>query len=138
MGFNRVPVDDGGRLPSPSRAGVGFIANVTPVNFNTETDETLTVADIGGGSVNQGLTLTSDVIYTLPTAALIIAQWPEMDVGDSYTFYVGNSQAAAYDVVIAAGVGITAIGTNNSLSVPPQAGRMFTLTKTAAATMDLY
>jgi hypothetical protein len=138
MGFVRTQVDNGSRLAAPSRAGVGFLANVTPTNFNTESDETITVAQLSGGSINQGLTLTSDVIYTLPTAALIIAEWPEMDVGDSYTFYVGNSQAAAFDVVMAVGAGITAIGTNNNLSIAPQAGKMFTLTKTSATTMDLY
>ena len=138
MGFHRVPTDDGGRISSMSRAGAGFSANVSPTLFAAETDETLTVAEIGGGLIIQGITLTSDVIYTLPTAALIAAEWPEMDVGDAYTFYVGNAQAAAFDVVIGAGVGNTAQGANNSLSVPPQASRMFTLVKTAAATYDLY
>lgn len=138
MGFVRTQVDDGSRIAAPSRAGVGFLANVTPKAFAAETDETLTVAEIGGGLIIQGTTLTSDVIYTLPTAVLIAAQWPEMDIGDAYSFYVGNAQAAAFDVVIGAGVGNTAVGANNSLSVPPQASRMFTLVKTAAATYDLY
>lgn len=138
MGFVRASVSADGKLKQPLRAGDGFIANIAPTNFNAEADATLTVAQIGGGSVNQGLTLTSDVIYTLPTAALIAAEWPEMDVGDAFSFYVGNSQAAAFDVVIAVGVGITAVGTNNNLTVGPQAGKMFTLIKTAAATYDLY
>lgn len=138
MGFVRTDVDQGGRLAAPMRAGVGFLANVSPTNFNTESDETLTVAQIGGGAILQGLTLTSDVTYDLPTAALIVDEWPEMDVGDAYTFYVANNQAAAFDVIIAVGVGITAVGTNNNLSVAPQSGKMFTLVKTAAATYDLY
>lgn len=138
MGFVRTQVDDGSRIAAPSRAGVGFLANVIPKAFAAETDETLTMAEIAGGLIIQGTTLTSDVVYTLPTAALIVAEWPEMDVGDAYSFYVGNAQAAAFDVVIAVGVGITAVGANNSLSVPPQASRMFTLVKTAAATYDLY
>jgi len=138
MGFHRVPVDNGSRISEPSRAGVGFSANVAPKNYNTQSDETITTAELSGGAILQGLTLTSDVTYTLPTAALIAAEWPEMDVGDSYTFYVGNNQAGAFDVIIAAGVGITAVGTNNNLSVAPQSSKMFTLTKTAAATYDLY
>lgn len=138
MGFVRTDVDQGGRLAAPMRVGVGFLANVSPKLFAAETDETITIAELSGGLIIQGTTLTSDVTYTLPTAALIAAEWPEMDVGDAYTFYVGNAQAGAFDVVIGAGVGNTAQGANNSLSVPPQASRMFTLVKTAAATYDLY
>lgn len=138
MGFLRVLASADGRLKQPLRAGAGFIANVSPVNFNTQSDETLTTADLSGGLIVQGLTLTSDVVYTLPTSALISAEWPEMDVGDAYTFYVGNSQAAAFDVVIAVGAGMTAIGTNNSLSVAPQASRMFTLVKTSNAAYNLF
>ena len=138
MGFKRALVSGDGRLPLPMRAGDGFLANVLPLNFNTETDETITTAQLSGGAILQGLTLTSDVTYTLPTAALIAAEWPEMDVGDAFSFYVGNNQAAAFDVIIAVGTGITAIGTNNNLTVAPQAGKVFTLVKTAAATFDLY
>lgn len=138
MSFVRAKLTDGGRLESIARAGVGFLANVTPTAFAAETDETLTVAEIGGGLLIQGTTLTSDVTYTLPTAALIVAEWPEMDVGDAYTFYVGNAQAGAFDVILAVGAGITLIGANNSAATPPQASRMYTLVKSGAATYDLY
>lgn len=138
MGFNRALVSPDGKLLQPLRGGDGFIAALLPKNYNSESDETITTAELGGGSINQGLTLTSDVTYTLPTAALFVAEWPEMDVGDSFSFYAGNSQAAAFDVIIAVGVGITAVGTNNNLSIAPQAGKIFTLVKTAAATFDLY
>ena len=138
MPFIRTQVSADGKLPQPLRQGDGWVANLAPVNFNTESDETLTVAQIGGGSILQGLTLTSDVTYTLPTAALIVAEWPEMDVGDAYSFYVANNQAAIFGVIIAVGAGITAIGTNNNLHVARQSSKMFTLVKTAAATFDLY
>lgn len=138
MGFLRVLVKEEGAQSKILRAGAGFLANVIPTAFAAETDETLTVAEIGGGLIIQGTTLTSDVVYTLPTSVLIEAEWPEMDVGDAYSFYVGNAQAGAFDVVIAVGVGITAIGANNSLSVPPQASRMFTIVKTSNTTHDLY
>lgn len=138
MGFVRTDVDQGGRLAAPMRVGVGFLANVSPTNFNTESDETLTVAEIGGGAILQGLTLTSDVVYTLPTSVLIEAEWPEMDIGDAYTFYVANNQAAAFDVIIAEGAGTTVIGTNNNLTVAPQSSKMFTLVKTSDTTHDLY
>lgn len=138
MGFLRASVSADGKLKQPLRAGDGFISNVSPTNFNTETDETITTAQLSGGSIVQGLTLTSDVIYTLPTSVLIEAEWPEMDVGDAYTFYVANNQAAAFDVVIAIGVGMTAIGTNNNLTIAPQAGKMFTIVKTSTTTHNLF
>lgn len=131
-------VSPDGRLPQPMRAGDGFLANLAPDARAAETDETLTVANISGGLIHQGTTLTSDVVYTLPTAALIAAEFDTMDIGDAFTFAVNNAQAGAFDVVIGAGVGNTAVGANNSLSVPPQSTRMFTLVKTAAATFDLY
>lgn len=138
MGFNRVLVSKAGILPLPSRTGVGFISNVLPKNFNTESDETITMSELSGGSILQGLTLTSDVVYDLPTSVEVEAEWPEMDLGDAYTFYVGNNQAAAFDVVIAVGAGMTAIGTNNNLSIAPQSGKMFTIVKTSNTTHDLY
>lgn len=138
MGFGRVGFSDSGRTPQPLRAGAGFVANVLPTNFNAEADATLTVSQISGGAILQGLTLTSDVSYTLPTATLVAAEFDTMDVGDAYTFYVANNQAAAFDVILVVGAGMTAIGTNNNLSIAPQAGKMFTLIKTAAATFDLY
>lgn len=138
MGFNRVQLSADGTLPQKMRAGDGLLANILPKNYNTETDETITISELSGGAIYQGLTLTSDVTYTLPTAAIIAAEWPEMDVGDAFSFYVGNNQAGVFDVIIAVGAGITAVGTNNNLSVGPQSGKLFTLVKTAAATFDLY
>lgn len=126
------------RMPQLSRAGIGLVSNFAVDNRAAETDETLTVGQISGGLIQQGTTLTSDVVYTLPTAAAIAASYIGMDVGDAYSFVVTNAQAAAFDVVIAASVGVTAIGANNSLSVPPQSTRIFTLVKTAAATFDLF
>jgi len=126
------------RMSQLSRAGIGLVSNFIADNRAAETDETLSVANLSGGLIQQGTTLTSDVIYTLPTAALIAAAFTGMDIGDAYSFVVTNAQAAAFDVVIGAGAGNTAIGANNSLSVPPQSSRVFTLVKTAAATFDLF
>lgn len=140
MGFNRVMISGDGRLPQPSRAGVGLVSNFEIKAFAAETDATLTVADVAGGLIFQGTTLTSDVVYTLPTAAALAAAkgFDAMDIGDAYSFIVTNSQAGAFDVVIAVGTDITAVGANNTLSVPPQCSRVFTLVKTAAATFNLY
>jgi hypothetical protein len=141
MGFNRTLVSKDGKLPQPMRAGAGLLANFAIDNRAAEADETLSIENISGGVIQQGTTLTSDVIYTLPTAANILASgtlFDTMDIGDAYSFVVTNAQAGAFDVVIAVGAGITAVGANNTLSVPPQASRIFNLVKTAAATFDLY
>lgn len=138
MGFNRVLVSSDAKIPQPMRAGDGLVSNFGIKAFAAEADATLTTAELSGGLVFQGTTLTSDVVYTLPTAALILAEFASMDVGDAYSFVVTNSQAGAFDVVIAVGAGITAVGANNTLSVPPQCSRVFTLVKTSATAMNLY
>ena len=141
MGFNRALVSKDGRLPQPMYAGVGLLSNFLIDNRAAETDETLSIGNVSGGSIFQGTTLTSDVVYTLPTAALLLAAgtpFDSMDIGDAYSFMVTNSQVGAFDVVITEGAGITPVGANNTLSVPPQSTRVFTLVKTAAATFDLY
>jgi len=137
--FGRVKFErNADRMPQLSRAGIGLVSNFAIDNRAAETDETITIGQLGGGLIQQGTTLTSDVVYTLPTAAIIAAAYVGMDIGDAYSFVVTNAQAAAFDVVIGAGVGNTAVGANNSLSVPPQSSRIFTLVKTGAATFDLF
>ena len=140
MGFLRALVSPTGKLPQPMRVGAGMLANFNPKAYAAETDETITIAELSGGLIHQGTTLTSDVVYTLPTAAIIAAAvgFDAMDLGDAFSFVVNNSQVGAFDVVLGAGVGNTKVGANNTLSVPPQSSRVFTLVKSGAATFDLY
>lgn len=140
MGFKRALLNNASHVPSPLRSGDGLVSNFNITLFNTESDENLTVAQIAGGLIFQGLTLTSDVVYSLPTAAALAAsdEFASMDVGDAYTFAVTNSQAANFLVSINVNTGITAKGTNNAISVERRATRLFTLVKTGAATFDLY
>lgn len=138
MGFTRVSASADGKLKQPIRTGVGFIANVLPYSIESEADATLTVSQISGGYIAQGLALTSNVLYTLPTAALILAEWTTMDVGDAFTFYVGNHQTGAFFMQIVVGVGITKVGSGTNLTVVRDSCRMFTLIKTSDTTMDLY
>ena len=137
MPFNRRMVREGA-LARPSNVGDGLDANFSIKAFAAEADATLLLSELDGGLIFQGTTLTSDVVYTLPTAAAVAIAFADMDIGDAWSFVVTNSQLAAFDVVIAVGVGITKAGANNTLSVPPQSSRIFTLVKTAAATFDLY
>lgn len=138
MAFARTLVEGPGKLPHPMRAGDGLLCNVIPDDRAAETDETLSIDNVSGGLIQQGTTLTSDVIYTLPTSVLVEAAWPEMDVGDALPLMVTNAQAGAFDVVIAVGAGMTAVGANNTLSVPPQSTRIFHIVKTSLTTHDLY
>ncbi len=139
-GFIRAQVSNDGRLPQPMRAGDGMLANFGIKAFAAEADATLTVGDIAGGMIFQGTTLSSDVVYTMPTATLIQAAdiFSSMDIGDSYSFLVVNSQVGAFDVVIAVGTGITKVGANNTISVAPQTSRIFCLVKTGTNTFNLY
>jgi len=139
--FNRHMVREGGMI-RPSASGDGLGANFNIAAFAAEVDATLTIAQLSGGHIFQGTTLSSDVVYTLPTAIAIAAASADMNTGDAMSFVVTNSQAAAFDVVIAVGVGITKVGTNNTLSTPPQGTRVMTLVMTddtdGAETYDLY
>lgn len=137
MSFSRVLLAKSGVIPAPSRAGDGFVAAVAPYVYVAEVDATITVDQLNGGSIVQGTTLTSDCVYTLPTAALMLAAWPEMDIGDTFSFMVTNAQVGAFKVIIAVGTGITAVGANNTLSVPAERSRLFTLTKTSSTAMTL-
>lgn len=137
MPFNRCLVNKSGGIPGPLRAGDGLVAALAPHVYAAEADATITLDQLNGGSIVQGTTLTSDVTYTLPTAAILLAAWDTMDIGDTFSFFVTNTQVGAFDVVIAVGTGITAVGANNTLSVPPQCTRLFTLTKTSSTAMTL-
>jgi len=138
MPFNRVLLSPDSKLPRPMRAGDGLLANLSPRLFSAEVDLVLTAGDLGGGLIHQGTTLTSDVSYVLPTALIIAESNPTMDVGDAYSFIVTNSQAGAFDVLIAVNTDITAVGANNTLATPPQSTRIYTLVKTGEAAFDLY
>lgn len=138
MGFTRSLITSNGSLPQPIGPGVGLLANFTPKAFAAETDEDISIAELSGGYIHQGTTLTSAVTYTLPTAAAIIAEWPDMNVGDTYAFMVNNSQAAAFDVVIAVNTGIVRNGNNNGLTTKPSNTRMYVLRKTTDTAFELF
>ena len=125
MAYHRNNIVGPDRLVQQSRAGDGLAANFLPQRKSTDASVTLTLNDVNSGLIQQDLTLTA-------------AAWTSMDIGETYSFVVTNSQAAAFKIIIAVGTGITALGTNNSLSTPPECSRFFTLKKTAAATFDLY
>ena len=135
MPFGRVLFSADSNLGQPLRAGDGFVANVLIKENAADAALVLTVADVAGGFVTQTTTLTADRIFTTPTAALLAADFPTMDVGDSFVFVVSSAQTGAFDIILAGGTGVTLKGAGN---VGLQSSRTFVLVKTAAATFDLY
>lgn len=139
--FKRHMVREGGMI-RPSAAGDGLAANFNVALIESNANLTLTVPQVLGGLILAALTLTANRTYTLPTAVALAAAMPDMNTGDAYSFVVTNGQAAANDIIIGAGVGITVKGTNNYLSASPKASTVMTLVMTddtaGAETFDLY
>lgn len=106
MGFKRGMIMDGG-LARAMRAGDGSTFNPKIVTYATDAAYTVTVADIACG-ILVATSLSAGRIFTTPTEALILAAFPEMDVGDSIHFKV--SAIAAFAITWAAGTGVTLAG----------------------------
>lgn len=130
MLFNRVAVYNSGAMPTPMRQGTPFLGNLDVVEKTTDANHTLTVAEMAGGCVYYSA-LSAGRSVTTPTAALILAACPDMDIGDSFTVLVAIQDAFAITWVAGAGVTLrgraTTAASSNSLIV---------VKKTAAATVD--
>lgn len=133
--FGRVGFSADSKLPQPLRAGDGFVANVGVTENAADAALIFTTAQLSGGFITQTTTLTADRTFTTPTAALIDAEFPTMDVTDSFVFCVSSAQTGAFDVILAGGTGVTVQGSGN---VGLQSSRMFVLVKTGTATYDLF
>ena len=135
MSFRRVFVHTAELAPTPLRAGDGLIGNVLVHSKTDDADATITFSQLSGGFIQQSGTLTAARTITLPTAAVIIAEWPSMEVGDSFLLVVSNANTAAFAVTVAGGTGITLVGSG---SIPRYESRIFALVKTSATAMSLY
>lgn len=139
MGFIRTMVSGDGRLPHPMRAGDGLAANFQVYENAADAILTLTTAILSGGKIAQTTTLTADRIFTTDTAENLVAAFPEMDVGDAFSFVVSNGQTGAFDIILAGGTGVTLKGAGN---VGLQCSRVFTLVCTnntsGTEAFDLY
>lgn len=127
--FNRILMGlNGSSLPAPSRPGQGLFAALIPTLIATDANLTLTVAQMSAGMVQfTGFTAGRNV--TTPTAALINAAAPEMDIGDSFSFFV--SVVPAFAATYVAGAGVTLQG---RATTPASSWSLITVTKTGAAT----
>lgn len=129
MLFKRVKLMTQGSLPQISRLGAGLFANITVSSVATDANVTMTVTQMAGGMV-QYTGFSAGRTVTTPTAALILAQCPDMDIGDSFSFIV--SVVPAFAATWAAGTGVTLSGRTTT---PASSWSVVTVTKTAAATV---
>ena len=130
MLFNRVAVYNAGAMPTPMRQGTPILANVDVVEKTTNADHTLTVAEMAGGVVYYSA-LSAGRAVTTPTAALILAAAPDMDIGDS--FMIAVSIQDAFAITWVAGAGVTLRG---RATTPASSYSLIVVKKTAAATVD--
>lgn len=130
--FNRGLVSGGADLPRAMRAGDGYMANPVVGNILDTAAHTITVAEMAGGLIIRD-TQSADRIDTTPTAALILAANPTMDIGDSFIIKFSNIDTA-FQITLAGGTGVTASGT---LIVLEGTMKELLFTKTGAATMTM-
>lgn len=128
--FVRPQVYENG-LPRKARAGDGLLTAAKVTTQTTDSNQVISLSAILGGVYVRSGTNTSRT-DTTDTAANLIAAMPNMDVGDTYMFIVGNTTAST--LVVAGGASVTASG---NLSVLTLTSKMFILTKTSATTMTL-
>ncbi len=90
----------------------------------------LTVAQVSGSQIvcydNTG---TTPATLTTPTAAAIIANVPNAQVGDSWIFFLRNDSGSANTLTLGAGTNVTLTGT---MTVAQNVTRMFVVTITSA------
>lgn len=128
--FNRVLTAPGSSMPAVSRAGDGLFSRVAISSVATDTALTMTVAQMAGGMV-QYTGFTAGRAVTTPTAALILAAAPDMDIGDSFQIIV--SVVPAFAATWTAGVGVTLAG---RATTPASSWSIVTITKTGAAAVN--
>lgn len=135
MGFVRALVSPDGTIRQPMRAGVGFIAN--PRVFEHDADAALAVTAnmLMGGFIIQTTALGADRIFTLPIADDLDTEWPDMDIGDAWTFVISAGHTGAFDIIIAGNTGVTLQSTGN---VVLQTSRTFVIVKTGSNAYDVF
>lgn len=122
---------DGGNLMRPARLGDGWLALPSIAAQATDSNQTLTAAQILAG-IYQRNGMTAGRSDTTDTAVNILAALPTLDVGESYVF--GISVTTAFALTLLAGTGVTLAG---KTSVPASGFGFFLVTKTSATTVTI-
>jgi len=129
MPFLRAQARSGG-LVKDGRPGDGWFAHPQAALQTADSNQTISVDAVAGGLyVRSGLTAgRSD---TTPTAAQILAAFPDMDIGDA--FLVAVSNLSGQTLTILAGAGVTVVGQSTVLL---NTMRFYMFVRTGAATFD--
>lgn len=120
---------NGQELNARGSAGMGEVSNISIRTISADANQVLTVADLSGGAV-QFTGFTAGRTLTTPTAALILAAAPDMDIGDSFT--VTLSVVPAFAGTYVAGAGVTLAG---RATLPASSSAYVVVTKTSATTV---
>jgi len=132
MLFKRVMATDAAGLPQVGRQGQGLLGNISITSKTTDADHTMTVAEMSGGMVYYSA-LSAGRAVTTPTAALILAACPDMDIGDSFSIVVSIQDAFAITWV--AGANVTLVG---RATTPASSWSLITVTKLSATTVQWH
>jgi hypothetical protein len=130
MLFKRVNFSTASGTTAPMRQGDGMLGAISPVIVATDTNLTLTVAQMAGGMI-QYTGFTAGRTLTTPTAALILAAAPDMDIGDSFQLLI--SVVPAFAATWAAGAGVTLLG---RATTPASSWSIVTVIKLSATTVS--
>lgn len=131
MLFKRVQYTAGGQeIPGKSSVGTGLIGNVAITSKTTDANHTITVAEMAGGVIYYSA-LSAGRNVTTPTAALILAAAPDMDVGDTFMLIVSIQDAFAITWV--AGTGVTLLG---RATTPASSNSIIVVEKSSSTTVN--
>jgi len=130
MLFKRLFATDRAGLPQVSRAGLGMVGNITVAEVTIDAAMTMTVAQMAGGAVYYSA-LSAGRVVTTPTAALILEAAPDMDIGDSFMFWVSIQDAFA--ITWGAGTGVTLLGRATTAA---SGSSLIVVTKLSATTVS--
>jgi hypothetical protein len=132
MLFKRSLIEANSSMPSKLRAGDGMVENCAITETVINVNHTLTVADMASGILYYSA-LSAGRNATTPTAVLILAAAPDMDIGDSFSFRVVIQDAFALTWV--AGVGVTLRGRTTTAA---SSSSVITVVKTSETTVDWF
>ena len=130
-GFSRAQVSDKLGKTRDARVGDGLLAAVSLATQSTDSNQTMTADKIAGG-VYYRSGATAARSDTTDTAVNILAQFSNMDIGDTFLF--GISMQTAFVLTILAGAGVTLAG---KTTVPASGFGFFLLERTGAATVKI-
>jgi hypothetical protein len=130
MLFKRVNFSTASGMLAPMRQGDGMLGAVSVTSVATDAGVTITVAQMAGGMI-QYTGFSAGRAITTPTAALILAAAPDMDIGDSFQLIV--SIVPAFAGTWTAGAGVTLSG---RATTPASSWSIVTVTKLSATTVS--